>query len=389
MSLATRCPACSTVFRVVRDQLKVSEGWVRCGRCSEVFNAGERLFELESAVAPSGASQPPAPAPAPPPPVVTGLPAGVPTHPVPPEPAAETTVMSRPSWALAGEAATAAEVPDLAGVDTPLDTPQRPSGDSWWMEPLPEQAGGTAPSPGVQAPIEAPQEPAAQDTEAVARADAGAASPEVAVNARGDTVEPALDAAPATPQSAATDLDLRADPAAVQSQPMPGFVLRAERAARWRHPLWRSGLALLCLLLAATLAGQMALHYRDDVAARWPASKPWLQQACQWLGCRVEPPRHIDSVAVDSSGLVRVEGSDRYRLTLVVQNRSALPVRMPAIELALTDPQGRTMARRVLSAADLGQAVDSLPPRGELALQAMLELGERRVAGYTVELFYP
>ena len=48
MSLATRCPACGTVFRVVRDQLKVSDGWVRCGRCSEVFNAAQRLFELEA-----------------------------------------------------------------------------------------------------------------------------------------------------------------------------------------------------------------------------------------------------------------------------------------------------------------------------------------------------
>ena len=44
MSLVTRCPACGTVFRVVQDQLKVSEGWVRCGRCSEVFNAVDGLF---------------------------------------------------------------------------------------------------------------------------------------------------------------------------------------------------------------------------------------------------------------------------------------------------------------------------------------------------------
>ena len=51
MSLATRCPACGTVFRVVSDQLKVSEGWVRCGRCAEVFNAGQRLFELEHVAA--------------------------------------------------------------------------------------------------------------------------------------------------------------------------------------------------------------------------------------------------------------------------------------------------------------------------------------------------
>ena len=43
MSLATRCPACGTIFRVVQDQLKVSEGWVRCGQCHEVFHGIEAL----------------------------------------------------------------------------------------------------------------------------------------------------------------------------------------------------------------------------------------------------------------------------------------------------------------------------------------------------------
>src|SRR5215211_2184433 len=47
MSLATRCTACGTIFRVVEDQLKVSEGWVRCGRCQQVFNALQGLFDLE------------------------------------------------------------------------------------------------------------------------------------------------------------------------------------------------------------------------------------------------------------------------------------------------------------------------------------------------------
>ena len=47
MNLATRCTACGTIFRVVQDQLKVSEGWVRCGRCQAVFNAEESLFDLE------------------------------------------------------------------------------------------------------------------------------------------------------------------------------------------------------------------------------------------------------------------------------------------------------------------------------------------------------
>lgn len=44
MSLITRCPACSTVFKVVADQLKVSGGWVRCGHCSEVFDAQTALL---------------------------------------------------------------------------------------------------------------------------------------------------------------------------------------------------------------------------------------------------------------------------------------------------------------------------------------------------------
>jgi predicted Zn finger-like uncharacterized protein len=48
MSLATRCTACGTAFRVVQDQLKVSGGWVRCGSCGEVFNARDGLFEVHA-----------------------------------------------------------------------------------------------------------------------------------------------------------------------------------------------------------------------------------------------------------------------------------------------------------------------------------------------------
>ena len=43
MSQITRCPACATQFKVVADQLRISEGWVRCGQCKEVFDASEHL----------------------------------------------------------------------------------------------------------------------------------------------------------------------------------------------------------------------------------------------------------------------------------------------------------------------------------------------------------
>ena len=38
-----RCPACGTMFKVVPDQLKVSQGWVRCGQCADVFDASLHL----------------------------------------------------------------------------------------------------------------------------------------------------------------------------------------------------------------------------------------------------------------------------------------------------------------------------------------------------------
>ena len=43
MSFITRCPACSTSFKVVADQLRVSQGWVRCGHCAEIFDANEDI----------------------------------------------------------------------------------------------------------------------------------------------------------------------------------------------------------------------------------------------------------------------------------------------------------------------------------------------------------
>lgn len=45
MSLITCCPACGTMFRVVPDQLKISEGWVRCGHCAEVFDATAHMMD--------------------------------------------------------------------------------------------------------------------------------------------------------------------------------------------------------------------------------------------------------------------------------------------------------------------------------------------------------
>ena len=42
-SLITRCPKCSTAFRVSDDVLSMAKGKVRCGQCFHIFNASDTI----------------------------------------------------------------------------------------------------------------------------------------------------------------------------------------------------------------------------------------------------------------------------------------------------------------------------------------------------------
>jgi uncharacterized membrane protein YczE len=114
-----------------------------------------------------------------------------------------------------------------------------------------------------------------------------------------------------------------------------------------------------------------------------------LDKACAWAGCRLELPRHIAALSVDSSGLQQLGTTTLYSLSVVLRNRSDIELMLPALDLVLTDLQGRTIARKVLTMADLGLSSRALPAGAELSAQANLSVGERRVAGYTIEIFYP
>lgn len=39
MSRIIRCPSCAAVYEVEASQIQVAQGWFRCGKCHEVFNA--------------------------------------------------------------------------------------------------------------------------------------------------------------------------------------------------------------------------------------------------------------------------------------------------------------------------------------------------------------
>ena len=322
--LATRCSACSTVFRVVPDQLRVSEGWVRCGRCAEVFNALEGLVDLE-----------------------TGLP--------------KRTLGAGLAPPVASEASE-----DLEGHFDIAQPAARP--------------GAPALPPPRPAPPPLPQ------TDLPRTAGRGEDEAWPATAAESVAGDPAA-------SSAAEDAADAADAAAADR---PSFIRHAERAARWRSPRVRAALAAVAVLALLVLVAQMGLEYRDLLAARLPATRPWLEQACAPLGCTVDAARAIDSLAVDSSGLVRVEKSNLYRLQVALRNRAGIDLAVPALEITLTDSQGRLMARKVLRLAELGAPQATIGAGRELNVQATLQAAAggdataaQPIAGYTIELFYP
>jgi predicted Zn finger-like uncharacterized protein len=346
MSLATRCSACSTVFRVQQDQLKASEGWVRCGRCGTVFSALEGLFDLEresnSGLMPL--EPPPGAAPKPMPPIV---------------------------------AAEAAARRDVHAVNDPDDKPPPPA---------------AAPSDELSQYDQGQDE--SEDEEAPTVFFRSADEAAVAASFRASQDEPAYDdddTALLTEHSGSHTIQGESQPMYTGPAPLtPSFVREAERAARWQRPVVRRLTVFGAVALPLALGAQVALHHRDIVAARWPASAELLRAACAPLNCGVHAPRSLDDVSVESSGLTRVDGAPLYKLQVAVRNRAAWAVAMPALDLTLTDPRGEVVSRRVLRAADLGpSAPDALAAGAEWSTLATLDVGERRVTGYTIELFYP
>lgn len=58
MSLIARCTACQTSYRVLPDQLRVSDGWVRCGQCGEIFDTSAQLLDAEAEPTATGSCVP-------------------------------------------------------------------------------------------------------------------------------------------------------------------------------------------------------------------------------------------------------------------------------------------------------------------------------------------
>ena len=153
MSLLTCCPSCGTQFRVVSDQLRISDGWVRCGRCQEVFDASQSLQEYHEPEpapllarvpqTPTSPSAPALPLPAapPPPPPLPPEPLSTAAVFVPPAPKSAPAPEPEPEPALEPEPEPASPPVVAAGYELP--SPVEPTLDA---DPLWDMAPGAAAS---------------------------------------------------------------------------------------------------------------------------------------------------------------------------------------------------------------------------------------------------
>ena len=167
------------------------------------------------------------------------------------------------------------------------------------------------------------------------------------------------------------------------------FMRAARRKAFWRKPWVRAALSVVLLASVALLAAQVAVRERDDLAARVPALRPGLEALCRQWGCVLAPRRDIAAVEVDSSSFQKLRG-DEYQFSLVLKNRSAIAVAMPAVELTLTDAADQPVLRRVLLPAHWN-APQELAAHGEWSVSRTLVLSATgvRITGYRVVAFYP
>lgn len=336
MSLITSCPACGTMFRVVADQLKISEGWVRCGHCSEVFDASKHLSDESVLVEPELAQQ-------------ATRPADMPTRPA-----------------------------EMANESKDADAPEAPARAA----PPHKRAASesTDPSDFFGEDSHVALEPSPLDAPFVFR-------PAEVLGLRDSQIpEPGEES-----QMLPEDFDFdRAGPEDEDLEDV-SFVQQARRQEFWSRPGMRLALASSGVLLAALLTLQVAYQDRDRLALSSPGMRPLLEGMCAVLGCALTAPRQIESVVIETSGFNRLR-DDTYRLSFTLRNTAPVPVAAPAIELTLTDSQDQTIARRVLTPAELGANAAVIPATSDWSRSLGIALGTTggaRVAGYRLLAFYP
>lgn len=159
---------------------------------------------------------------------------------------------------------------------------------------------------------------------------------------------------------------------------------------RRRGPWIGTGAVLLALLLA----GQAVWHFRDAIAAHFPATRPVLVRMCEIAGCAIRPLRDVAALSIEASDL-QADAAHKGLLILAatVRNRAGYAIAYPHLELTLTDAQDQPVVRRAFSPAEFaGGTADlarGIAPHGEIPIRMFIDASATTQAGYRLYLFYP
>src|SRR5689334_18582198 len=376
-SALTRCPGCSTVFRITAEQRTLREGQVRCGQCRAVFDANDHLVAEERVdLMPAAAERETSP------PHVPDVEAPI-DAPRAERAEVEREIVEAPK---AGEPASdsspieapAAATPDeVAAAETPAESPAAERASD----------SAAAETPVEPAEAETPVEPAEAETpveaaEAERPVEATEGETPVEAAASGTTTEP-VPAEPATIDTPALE------PPAVERPSR--YEWKPRKPVRERPALLY---AAAVVLLVVALALQLVLEYRDGLAAHAPFTRPILATACSLLGCTIEPLHDAAALSIDASDL-QADPAHRglLQLSATIRNRAAYAIAYPYLELTLTDASDQIVARRALAPREyVGGTANpnaGIPGNGESVLRLFIDASATTQAGYRLYLFYP
>lgn len=330
----TVCPKCALTLAVTAADLRAGQGYVRCGRCANVFNALLGLSEESAASAtqnapaavevehpaPAAEAAPPAAPPAAAPPAAAPPPALRLIESPPPQLPAVT--------GTAPAASSATEVEEFRGTGT-FETIVL-EGDTFLQteEMVPEEAFDN------QIAAVSRQLAAAQN--AYHNDHAEEHEDEVLDFSRSETAPPAAPepALAATVPATATALDT-SDETAAQ-------LLPTRAASGWGIVV---GLCLLVLLLGA----QIIHHWRNDLATQQSLFNP-LDRLYRAMGHPLAPNWNLAAYDVRQLG-ASSEGEDHHivRVRLSLSNHASRPQMMPLVRLSLLDRYGKSLSAGEIS----------------------------------------
>ncbi len=304
MSLITCCPACQTMFKVSGEDLRVSDGWVRCGKCDGVFDASAHLQVM------------------------------------PPE---QEAVNYEPD---PGQVQNSYQSPYQNPYPSPFQEPVTQPAPDIAASPPPAFTAPTAPMVTMAASV-ASISPAAERPSLLRAASSG----ESPANTPAQTN--ALDADKSSRQPPSRHERPDYSPSVFRREdrdprpPMPekdklSFMSGApRRRSPWRGPMW---LLVSALLLAAAFFG--VRHERQALVQALPPTLPALEWLCRISACEVQAPRLLDAVVIDSASMEE-DATGGFRVQLVLKNTGPIPVAMPALDVTLTSSKGEVLLRHI------------------------------------------